>query len=170
MEGINNPLSFTQHPSDQALTEGGALMLSAGAAGADSIAYQWQLDGNDIPGATGSTLTIDSVGVADAGQYSVLASTTDASLRSNFAVVTVEPIVIEPSTGPSLTVSLSEDGRLVNFTVTGTIGDVYTIEATEDFVNWSRRKSDLLNETGTVTHSERIAPRRHRIFRAFIQE
>ena len=169
VEGIENPLSFAQQPGDLALVEGGALTLSAEAVGAENITYQWQLNGNDISGATGSVLTIDAVSLADAGQFAVLASTTDASLRSSFANVSVDPVVVEPTEGPSLSVALDEVARRVNFVVTGNIGEVYTIEATDDFENWSRRASDLVNETGTVTHTERIAPRRHRIFRAVIQ-
>jgi hypothetical protein len=170
VEGIENPLSFTQEPSDLALTEGGTLTLSAEAAGAENIHYQWQLNGNDISGATESTLTIEAVAVADAGQYAVIASTTDASLRSAFAIVTIEPVVVEPTEGPTLSVSPNEDGRRVTIVITGNVGEVYTIEATDDFENWSRRASDLVNETGTVSHIERIAPRRHRLYRAFIQE
>ena len=170
VDGIENPLSFTQQPGDLALTEGGALMLSAEATGSENISYQWQLNGNDIPGATGSTLSIDPVAVADAGQYALLASTTDASLRSSFAVVTVEPVVVEPTEGPTLSVSPNEDGRRVTIVITGNVGEVYTIEATDDFENWSRRASDLVNETGAVSHIERIAPRRHRLYRAVIQE
>jgi hypothetical protein len=169
VEGIENPLSFAQQPGDLALLEGGALTLSAEAIGAENITYQWQLNGNDISGATGPVLTIDAVSLADAGQFAVLASTTDASLRSSFANVSVDPVVVEPTEGPSLSVALNEDGRRVNFVVTGNIGEVYTIEATDDFENWSRRASDLVNETGVVTHTERVAPRRHRIFRAVIQ-
>ncbi len=170
VDGIENPLSFTLQPTDQALTEGGALTLTAEAAGADSISYQWQKNGNDIPGANSATLTIDPVAVADAGQYAVIASTIDSSLRSSFSNVTVEPIVVEPTEGPTLSVTPGEDARRVNIIVTGNIGEVYTIEATDDFVNWSTRATDLVNETGTVTRVERIAPRRHRIFRAIVQE
>jgi hypothetical protein len=170
VEGIENPLGFALHPSDQTVTEGDSVTLSAQASGADSITYQWQKNGNDIPGATNASFTIEAAGSGDAGQYSVVASTSDAALRSSFATVTVEPVVVEPSTQPSTAIVITEDG-LASVTITGTVGELYTVQASTDLGTWVNRATDLANEEGTVVFEERFSNRRpSRFYRVIVQE
>ena len=60
--------TITAQPVDQAVTVGSNAVLSVQAVNADN--YQWQTNGVDIEGQTNSTLTIQNVGVNDAGSYS----------------------------------------------------------------------------------------------------
>ncbi|MDG1891376.1 MAG: immunoglobulin domain-containing protein [Verrucomicrobiota bacterium] len=170
VEGIENPLAFDQQPGDQSLTEGDALTLSALASGADAISYQWQKNGNDIPGATEAILNIAQASLGDAGSYAVVASTTGSALRSTFANVSIEPAVVEPPSGPSSSVAVSEDATRIEISITGAAGQSYTIQATLDFVKWYNRKRNLVNETGTVVYSERLASGRSRFYRVLLQE
>lgn len=65
----NWPL-ITSQPRGQSTLAGGTITLSATASGT-GLTYQWQLNGQDIPGATDPTLTLTNVGRANAGNYTV---------------------------------------------------------------------------------------------------
>ena len=60
--------TITAQPTDQAVPVGSNAVLSVQAINADN--YQWQSNGVDIVGQTNSTLTLENVGVNDAGAYS----------------------------------------------------------------------------------------------------
>jgi hypothetical protein len=57
------------------------------------LTYQWEKDGSPISGATGATLTLNSLAMSDAGSYSVVVTNTlglsTASTMSTSAVLTV---------------------------------------------------------------------------------
>ncbi len=59
-------------PSDTTACPGGVAILSVEAA-ADTLTYRWYRNGFEVPGETGSTLTIGSVNETTAGQYAVYA-------------------------------------------------------------------------------------------------
>lgn len=60
--------TITAQPVDQAITVGSNAVLSVQAINADN--YQWLSNGVAIEGQTNSTLTLENVGVNDAGSYS----------------------------------------------------------------------------------------------------
>lgn len=60
--------TITAQPTDQAVPVGSNAVLSVQAINADN--YQWQSNGVDIDGQTNSSLTIENVGVDNAGAYS----------------------------------------------------------------------------------------------------
>ena len=60
--------TITAQPVDQAVTVGSNAVLSVQAVNADS--YQWLSNGVAIDGQTNSSLTLENVGVNDAGSYS----------------------------------------------------------------------------------------------------
>jgi hypothetical protein len=60
--------TITAQPTDQAVTAGSNAVISVQAINADN--YQWQSNGVAIEGQTNSTLTLENVGVNDAGSYS----------------------------------------------------------------------------------------------------
>ena len=65
---------FTSPPQSQAAVEGGVAVLSAIADANPPAGYQWQFNGTNLPGATGSNLVLSPVSFAQAGFYSVIAS------------------------------------------------------------------------------------------------
>ena len=81
---------FTLHPQSQAVPAGSSVTFTA-AAESDSgeVSYQWHRYPNDIPGATDSSLTLNSVGAAEAGFYVVTASTPTGSMISKSALLTI---------------------------------------------------------------------------------
>ena len=68
--GDGRPLLLRQPTSVTAYT-GRPLTLSAKAAGAAPLRFQWQKDGTDIPGATNATLPMAALALYDQGTYEV---------------------------------------------------------------------------------------------------
>jgi hypothetical protein len=71
----------TNRPASQAVALGGMATFNVGVSGgAAPLAYQWQLNGTNVGGATTTQLTIASARLADAGNYTVVV--TDSSSLS----------------------------------------------------------------------------------------
>ena len=81
--------AFTTQPVGQTAVVGSAVTLSAAASGSPAPLYQWRRDGAAISGATNATLTLPSVQLLDAGNYTVLATNAAGSIASNVATLTV---------------------------------------------------------------------------------
>jgi hypothetical protein len=90
-------------PSSLAVNAGASATLSVSAAGA--TAYQWQCDGADIAGATGSILSIQNIGTYQAGSYTVAVTTSDGTVVSS-----------------AVTVAVNDDARLVNLSARAFVG------------------------------------------------
>jgi hypothetical protein len=68
---------------------GGQLILTAGFSGYTSL--QWQKNGTNIPGANASSLTLNNLQPADAGNYSLVAANAVGTTSSSACLVTVSP-------------------------------------------------------------------------------
>jgi hypothetical protein len=64
----------TSWPADQVVSVGAPLRLIMSATGLTPISYQWQLNGTNLPGVTGPTVSFATIALADAGLYSVVMS------------------------------------------------------------------------------------------------
>ena len=95
-----------QHPVSQIAVKGSSATFTVAADGLSPLTYQWRSRGVDIVGATASSLTIDSVTLADAGGYNVVVSNSKGLKRSHFARLVVrDPL---PMPDISLTESLDQ--------------------------------------------------------------
>jgi hypothetical protein len=84
-------------PQGKAELLGGSATLSVVANGGEPLEYQWWKEGEPLPGATNAVLTIDSVEVEDAGEYSVVVSNQFGTAHSLPAILVVntEGVAIE---------------------------------------------------------------------------
>jgi autotransporter-associated beta strand protein len=90
------PLEFVEQPSDLEITIDGEIHLEALADASVPISYQWQKDGEDLPGATQRLLMIPGATLDAAGDYSVrISAEGNAPLTSTPATVTVLPADLE---------------------------------------------------------------------------
>lgn len=90
---------ITLHPqAATTLNADGTLVLQCAATGSDTLVYQWQLNGINVPGATAATLSINPVSWLHRGTYRCVVSNAVGSAVSRNAVVTVvsPPIIITP--------------------------------------------------------------------------
>ena len=81
--------SITQQPASQTAVAGASVTFSVVAGGVPSPAYQWNLNGNAIPGATASSYNIPSASSANDGSYTVTLTNSSGSVDSGAALLTV---------------------------------------------------------------------------------
>lgn len=105
---------ISQHPSSQSVCEGAGVSFSVTATGS-GLSYQWQKDGNNIGGATGSSYTIVSTTAGDAGSYRCVVTNACGSVNSNPATLTI-------NTAPTISQHPQDqqvcEGSPVSFSVT----------------------------------------------------
>ena len=82
---------ITSQPMDRTVTEGGTAVFTVGVGGTAPLSYQWQLNGTNLAGATGISLTLSSVQSAQAGNYAVWVTNAFGSSLSSNALLTVNP-------------------------------------------------------------------------------
>lgn len=80
---------FITQPVGGTFVEGENVSLSVWVDGTTPLSYQWQRDGEDIPGATQDTLPLDGITVAQAGDYAVLVSNSAGETLSDTASIDV---------------------------------------------------------------------------------
>ena len=84
------PPSIATPPTNQSVTEGQPVTFTVGAAGTSPLAYQWQRNMADIPGANSTSYTIASVSLADNGaKFRCVVSNAFGVANSNEATLTV---------------------------------------------------------------------------------
>src|SRR5215475_5688622 len=81
------PPSITAQPAGVTTTEGNSVTLTAAASGSAPLTFQWSRNGVPIAGATGPTLTLNNVRVADSGGYVFTATNPASVVASNAAAV-----------------------------------------------------------------------------------
>lgn len=86
---VAQALSLGVQPQPQVAAAGSSVTFSASAIGTPPFTYQWRFNDVAIAGATSPILTLDSVGLADAGSYSVTVTDSTGTLTSNSATFAV---------------------------------------------------------------------------------
>jgi hypothetical protein len=97
--------AITTQPQSQTVLVGANVTLTAAASGTPTPTFQWKKGGTDVSGATGATLTLNNVQLADAGSYTVVATNSVSSATSNAAVITVNavpPTIVTQPAGHTL--------------------------------------------------------------------
>ncbi|MEP7372781.1 MAG: PQQ-dependent sugar dehydrogenase [Chitinophagaceae bacterium] len=114
---------ITTQPQSITVVPGNNATFGVTASGTAPLAYQWQKDGATINGATGSTYTITSATVSDAGNYSVVVSNANGNITSTDAVLNV---TVSPNRPPSAAITTPvagttyAGGDIIKFSGSGT--------------------------------------------------
>ena len=82
-------LTIDSQPLNQMVNEGVNVTMSVGATGSGNLSYQWYFNGASIAGATSAILELDSVTIADDGEYYVVVSNASGSTTSATASLNV---------------------------------------------------------------------------------
>jgi Immunoglobulin domain/Regulator of chromosome condensation (RCC1) repeat len=78
---------ITSQPANQAFRAGSNISFSVSANGTPSLSYQWQFNGNNIPNATNSLLTLTNVQTGNAGNYRAIVTNAFGSTNSSTAAL-----------------------------------------------------------------------------------
>ncbi len=86
---VHNKLEITKQPTGFTKTEGEAGSLTAEAEGEGTLSYQWYKDNTKLDGKTESTLSFETLAIADAGSYTVVVSDLNGTVTSTAVKVVV---------------------------------------------------------------------------------
>lgn len=112
---------IANQPEDLVVAEGQSASFHVSAIGSPPLTYQWQKNNVNIPGATASTLTIQSVTSASNGDYRVIVSNAVGNVTSDVAtlsvIVNTKPVaeIATPTEGTTYIA-----GTEINFSGSGT--------------------------------------------------
>jgi predicted extracellular nuclease len=165
--------SFLTPPADQTVILGQPASFSVIVAGYPAPTLQWFKDGNLIPGATGSSYAIATTTMADAGNYSVVATNSQGTASSSAALVvqdTTPPVLTLPAnqvieaTGPSGAVATFSASALDN--VDGPVavvhsplpGSTFPLGATTVTATATDTAGNTASGTFTITVVDTTAP------------
>jgi cyclophilin family peptidyl-prolyl cis-trans isomerase len=100
--------AISAQPHSVTVAAGSTAVLTATASAANT--YQWQFNGQDIPGANSPTLVVTNATAANAGNYTLIARNTSGSATSESASLTIA------------NVAATDVGRLVNLSIRSNAG------------------------------------------------
>lgn len=120
---------ITAKPETQLVEAGQNVTLTVAASGTPPFSYQWLRNGQPIPGATDSTLTINPVTTNDLGAYSVTVSNACGGVEGTAADLLVLPTYL-----PVITDANLADGWF-RFMVETKLGYDYVIEYKNDLAD-----------------------------------
>src|SRR4051794_3582386 len=81
---------ITTQPVQQVAAPGDIATFSVMIADASEVTFQWRFNGIDIPGATGDSLLLGNVSIANEGQYSVVMTNSEGSVTSSPAALMLD--------------------------------------------------------------------------------
>ncbi|HEY1663746.1 MAG TPA: fibronectin type III domain-containing protein [Verrucomicrobiae bacterium] len=127
--GASGSVVITSQPASQSAALGRPATFAVAATG-NSLAYQWNLNGNAISGATSPVLTISNVAANQAGSYSVNVTGNGGATTSTPAALTVYA-----TAAASLATPAVPAGQFA-VAVSGVPGYQYVVQASTDMKNW----------------------------------
>jgi hypothetical protein len=141
--------TITDEPDPLTICVGDSAMfsVSATASNAGALTYQWRKDGVDLPGETGSTLTIASAIGADAGLYDVLVhdycgtqESVAVQLDIPAALITLQPVDVSTGLGTPASFTVAAVGQ-------GTL-----------FYQWRQDGNDILGANSSTYNIAAVGP------------
>jgi hypothetical protein len=115
----NPPPSIVTQPVGKTVQEGANVSFIVVATGLGDLIYQWQLNEQNVAGATGSTLNLNGVKLNTAGRYRVLVSS-----QYGVTISDTVSLIVNPNPPPTIVTqpisSSPAEGTQVSLTVTAT--------------------------------------------------
>jgi hypothetical protein len=146
--------AITTPPASVTVTAPGTATFSVAASGTTPLTYQWQKNGANIPGATGSSYTTPSTTTADSGStFRVVVSNSAGSVTSTAATLTVNVVA---TTSCTFTLSQTRStypagGGTASVTVTAPNGCAWTSVSNVSWITIAAGKTGT--GTGSVVYT-----------------
>ena len=154
---VGAPIITNQPTALTAVTSGHSASFAVAAYGWPALAYQWQLDGANLQGATTSMLTLPNAFSANAGIYTVVITNVYGSVTSSPARLTVLPLeIIAP-------IRLA-DGQF-QFTFDTASGVQYEVEYSTNLTDWQPLMTVGGNDAPLTLTDPNTAGSRQRYYR-----
>jgi hypothetical protein len=112
---VNALTAISQQPVGAINCAGTGLTLNVLASGTGTLSYQWKKNGANIFGATNSSLSINALTAADAGDYTVEVLGACNAISSNAATVVVNPLPAMPVINLIPKLPICEGTEFLNF-------------------------------------------------------
>ena len=149
---VTNAPAITSQPGSQTVRLGGRVALSSIVTGSAPLKFQWRKDsllltnGGNVSGTATPDFTITNVQYTQAGSYTLVVTNQAGSVTSAPALLSVVvplPIVLLSSRIIS--------NRQFQATLSGSTGDIYSMETSTNLKTWAQQSS-LTNTTGSVRY------------------
>ena len=120
------PPYIVRQPASQPIVAGTTVIFSVMASGTGPLAYQWQLNGTNISGATGTAYAKANVQASDAGNYQVVITNLYGAVTSSVAVMTFgsQPLGFN---GNGLNWSVNQNANYAPYSPPAVAGNVITL-------------------------------------------
>jgi hypothetical protein len=109
--------SITQQPASQSVPAGQIASFSVGATGSVPLNYQWNKNGNAIPGAVSPTYSTSADPQDDGAMFAVLVSNAVGSTQSSAAQLRVMPVPVAPAISSQPAAQSVTAGQSATFSV-----------------------------------------------------
>jgi hypothetical protein len=106
----NRPPVIAAQPANRTALRGATVTFRVTAGGSQPLAYQWQFNGLNLPGATNAVLVLADVAVSESGSYAVVVSNPFGVVTSQAALLSV---LDTPANAPFRITSLTANNSLV---------------------------------------------------------
>ncbi len=144
------PPTITAQPNGQTVPIGGTANFSVAANGTAPLGYFWRRNGALIVGANASTYSTNNVRLVDSGaQFSCLVSNPVSSVISSNATLVVDPTLVVALTNVTLNAA-----HLLQFRVTGQLGDIYRVQTTTNLLGGWQTLASLTNLSGSILFTD----------------
>jgi hypothetical protein len=166
---LEQPPCILTQPEDQRVPVGQNASLSVWAVGMGSLSYQWRFNGDNLAGATDSTLALTGAQLSSSGTYSVVVSSPYGSTPSDDALLTVYTPVCTEADSSLVSWWKAERNALdllgANNTALqggatfspGMVGQAFDLDGSSAYVDVADSAS--LNPTNAITVEAWIYPR-----------
>jgi hypothetical protein len=156
---------INSQPTNQTVIAGNGASFSVGATGDAPVAYQWTLNGTNVPGATKGTLALTGVKAANAGSYVAVVSNVWGAVTSSVATLSVldVPVTFRAGNGGVLYTNNQARLNLVGLTGQGPI----TIQASTNLHDWQSILTNPAAFGSLVITDTNAGNFKRRFYRAF---
>lgn len=115
-------ITIGAQPQSQNVAPGSAFTLTVAATGPGALGYQWYQNGTAIAGATSASYSVASAAAGDAGTYTVVIASSQGTVTSSGAVVTVGANSASRLINLSARAQVGTDGNvlIVGYVIAGT--------------------------------------------------
>jgi len=160
------PPAIAAQPQNQSAVEGQDVTFSVTATGTAPLSYQWTFNGMPLPGGNEASITLQSVDLADAGEYRVVITNEAGSITSDATSLAVSVL---PTVTPLYLSSPQMTSTGFTFHLSATAGYTYVILASTNCQDWTPISTNLATTTNVAFTDAEAANYAVRFYRARTQ-